>query len=144
MRLLFFAAITLLAPSTFANTKSDELCSQKSVEVSGQFGKHQAPLLKLWSETAGNFTQLKIQNSETFSKAQFVFKDEAGNILQNKDLKLAKNQSDIFDFQKMIKEAVIRPNSLTIKLWTAKGIFFCQEEMSVVEKDGQGGVLKQL
>ena len=44
----------------------------------------------------------------------------------------------------MINEAVIRPNVLTVKIITTKGETFCSQDMAVVEKDGQGGVLKKL
>lgn len=133
---LLFSCIQLMA--------SEEVCAKKSVELNGHFGKNEAPLLKLWSETAGNFTKLNVTSKESFAKAQFILKDEEGKELKTKTLSLQKNTTSSFDFMKMMNEAVIRPNVLTVKIITTKGETFCSQDMAVVEIDGQGGVLKKL
>lgn len=127
-----------------AEEKPKETCLKKSIQIFGTYGKYESPLLTQWSETAGNLTKISIKSSQSFSKLHLIFKDEVGNVLYNKNLSLQKNQTEKFDFQKILKEAVIRPNSFSVILATPKIKEFCQEEITVIEKDGQGGVLKQI
>lgn len=144
MRLSILILALFFSLHSLAEEKLKDSCLQKSVNIFGLYGKHESALLNQWSETAGNLTKITIKSSHSFSKIQFVFKDEIGNILYNKNLSLQKNQSEKFDFQKILKEAVIRPNSFSLILSTSKVKEFCREEITVIEKDGQDGVLKQI
>lgn len=122
----------------------DESCLKKGIEINGDFGKHNSPLLKLWSESSGNFTGIQVKAKDKITKSSFILKDAEQKEIQTKTFFFKKNnQSDKFDFTKIITESIIRPNTLTIELYTNSGRL-CSEEMAVVERDGQGGVYKKL
>lgn len=144
MRILFFIFTFAFSLQPYASNVQDQSCRHKSVDLIGQFGKYSSPLVELWSETAGNFTFLQVKSPTPLTKAVFEFRDQKGNMLLNKSLIVDKNQSETFDLLKMIKESVIRPNNLTIKLFQKNGNFHCKQEMTIIEKDGQDGVLIKL
>ncbi len=144
MRIFLLFLSLLLLTNAYAEKNSDKSCEKKSIAIYGQFGKHQSPLIDQWSETAGNFTQLEIRNASVFSKITFQLKDQEGNQLLIKTFSLTQNKSGPFDLIKLIKESIIRPNSLTISIFQPNGNFFCQQELSIIQKDGQDGVLIKL
>lgn len=144
MKSVVIIITSLMSLSLWAKDLKDESCLKKGIEINGEYGKYNSPLLKLWSESSGNFTGIQVKSKDKITKSTFIFKDEEKKEIQTKSFLFKKNnQSDKFDFNKMITESVIRPNTLTIELYTNSGRL-CSEDMAVVERDGQGGVYKKL
>lgn len=140
MKPVLLISMLILSANLWAK---DESCAKKGAEINADYGKYNSPLLKIWSETSGNFTGVQVKSKDKITKALFIFKDEEKKEMQTKSYAFKDNQSEKFDFNKIISESVIRPNTLTIEFYTASGKL-CSQDMAVIEKDGPGGVYKKL
>lgn len=144
--LKFIILISLLLLSSIVGAA--ESCSQKKIELVGNFGKHKAPMLKIWSEVSGNLTEIEVvkkqKNSPKVLIVELIFKDSKGAEVDSKKLNLKKNHTEHFDLIKLINKFEVRPELLTVKLYNESGSEVCAHEVSLVQKDQQDGVLQKL
>lgn len=142
----FIIVVSLLVISSIVGAA--ESCAQKKIEVIGSFGKHKAPLLKIWSEVSGNLTEIAVvkkqKNSPKILLVELVLKDAKGTELESKKLNLKKNITERFDLIKLVNKFEVRPEQFIVKLYSEDGSVVCAQEVSIVLKDQQDGVLQKI
>lgn len=122
----------------------DETCSKNGIEVIGHYGNKVSPLLTMWSEASGDMNHVQIESKKYFSKVKFVFqKNEDSSGLDTSEFFLTKNKTDRYSLMKIIGFLKTRPDKMIVEVYKSDK-FFCNEEVTIVEKDGQDGVLKKL
>jgi hypothetical protein len=141
MKTLILLAIFTLSFNLHAK---DETCSKNGVDLIGHYGNKIAPLLTLWSEASGNLNYINVESKDKFSKVKFVFKkNEDSSGLDTSEFYLVKNSTDRFSLIKIIGFLKTRPDKMIVEIYKANK-FICNEDVIIVEKDGQDGVLKKL
>lgn len=140
-------ALTILALFTLSfNLQAKEVvCSAKDIELIGHYGYGlKSPLLKIWSESSGNLNVIEFNSKEKFSKIKLVFKkDDVSNGLDPEEFNLDNNRTSDFSLIKIIAFLSARPDKMIVELYKDKKIF-CADEVIIIERDGQDGVLKKL
>jgi hypothetical protein len=126
-----------------------ELPTCKEAELSligfyGDKGEHASPLLDSWSEESGNLRALKIKSKNEYTKLQYFFYNNDKNLVSSIEIKLTKNRSSKFDFNKTISSLKVRPNLAFIKIYNKDGNPYCHLEQKIIEIDGQDGVVKNV
>lgn len=133
---LFLLSFNLLA--------AENSCSKKGFELEGRYGKYKSPILKVYSEASGNLEEIEVQSKQKYSKLEFVFSDE-NDVAENPiELKLKDNKTSAFNFNKVLSMYKTRPAKLTIRVFRERNVIVCSQEVSIVQRDGQDGVLKKL
>lgn len=140
MKTLILSTIFTLSFNLHAK---DETCSKNGVELTGHYGNKVSPLLTMWSEASGDMNHVQIESKISFSRVKFVFqKNEDSSGLDTSDFFLTKNKTDRYSLIKIVGFLKTRPDKMIIEVYKANK-FVCNEEVTIVEKDGQDGVLKK-
>jgi len=135
---------TFLLLLNFNLLAAENSCSKKDLELEGRYGKYKSPILKVYSEASGNLEEIEILSKQKYSKLEFVFTDE-NEVAENPiALKLKDNKTDTFNFNKILSVYKTRPTKLTIRVFKEGNNVTCSQEVSIVQRDGQDGVLKKL
>lgn len=148
MKVIFRAILLLcITVSVSANAVMSEKCSELGVKIVGNYGEKgefKSPLLRKWSEESGNLFSINLITKEKLSKFSLNFKNDKDTLIDTQFYNLKNNASTKLDLSHMVTELKERPTKLEIRVFNKDGIFFCKEDQSIIEKDEQDGVLKNV
>ena len=117
-------------------------CSTQKVNIIGKYGdkgEDTSPLLDMWSDVSGNLTAVEIRSKETFTKIILVLKDTDKKDLSKKELPVQKNKVESLNLSNEIKKQMGKTKFFELQLYAGDTVSeFCHEEVSIIEKDGEG------